>query len=106
MGELDVTIPHHLLRNTRTHENSISFCYTYKFVKAALSGVPGMKAEYNSQISIDANGLLKVRPSPTCAHTLATSVQSSTTEDIAVSEHGTRSMPCSSVCYLDWCNTL
>jgi hypothetical protein len=61
VGELDVTIPHHLLRNTRTHENSISHCYTYKFVKAALSGVPGIKAEYNSQISIDSNGLLKVR---------------------------------------------
>ena len=68
-----MTIPHHLLRNTRTHENSISFCYTYKFVKAALSGVPGIKADYNSQISIDVNGLLKVLVPPSLPLSLSVS---------------------------------
>jgi hypothetical protein len=62
VGELDIVLPHTLLRNTRAHENSISFCYGYKFVKAALSGVPGIKAEYSSQIAIDMNGMLKVVP--------------------------------------------
>lgn len=61
MGSLDVVLPTNLLRQPVIQETSVSHHYPYKFAKAALTGVPALKAELSTQVAIDANGLLKVR---------------------------------------------
>jgi hypothetical protein len=60
VGTLEVILPNHLLRQPAIHETSISHFYPYKFMKAALSGTQSMKVQILTQVSIDANGLLKV----------------------------------------------
>ena len=60
VGSLEVVLPTNLLRQPVVQETSISHNYPYKFTKAALTGVPALKAELSTQVAIDANGLLKV----------------------------------------------
>lgn len=60
-GDLDVMLPNNHIRNPRTHGTSISHFYAYKFSKSAFTGIQGAKATYTTHVSIDDNGLLKVR---------------------------------------------
>ena len=61
VGTLDVVLPSAQLKQHVTHESSVSHAYPYKFIKAALTGVAGLRADLTTQVAIDANGMLKVR---------------------------------------------
>jgi hypothetical protein len=60
VGSLEVILPRSHLAQCRAHESSIAFRYPYKFMKSALSGVAG-RVDVSSEISIDANGMFRVR---------------------------------------------
>lgn len=60
VGSLDVVLPSAQLRNAKTQEVSINHFYPYKFMKSALTGIVGHKGDLATQVSIDANGMLKV----------------------------------------------
>lgn len=61
VGSLDVVLPSSQLKQHVTHESTISHAYPYKFMKAALTGVAGLRADLTTQVAIDFNGMLKVR---------------------------------------------
>jgi hypothetical protein len=64
VGSLEVKLAVHQLRQPVTQEPAVSAAYPYKFVRAALTGVAGLKAELATHVAIDANGMLKVRVAP------------------------------------------
>ena len=59
-GKLEVTLPSNQLQQAVTQEPNIHHDFPYKFIKAALTGVAGLKADLRTKVAIDANGMLQV----------------------------------------------